>query len=171
MLIFLKSINSECGLFSTRPVMTFNLPPANQLTWLKRESIHLSYRKDGLIGQVTIGNRQQPICIPQKFCYHAIQRCTLTNSHQGPHAWWNKQNIIIYCLALWLTNGAGLCQIARAIPIILINTNKFNAWVRQPLLAAKLYDADCDQTRIQGNNGLGGRKHQNWVSPCTSSAN
>ena len=34
---------------------------------------------------------------------------------------------------------------ARAIPIIIINTNKYNVWVRQPLLASQLYDAECDQ--------------------------
>ena len=34
---------------------------------------------------------------------------------------------------------------ARAIPIIIINTNRYNVWVRQPLLAAKLYDAECTE--------------------------
>ena len=27
--------------------------------------------------------------------------------------------------------------------MIIINTNRYNVWVRQPLLAAKLYDAEC----------------------------
>ena len=31
---------------------------------------------------------------------------------------------------------------ARTISIIIINTNKYNVWVRHPLLAAKLYDAE-----------------------------
>ena len=34
---------------------------------------------------------------------------------------------------------------ARAIPIILVNTNRFNVWVRQPLLAAEFYDAEFNQ--------------------------
>ena len=47
---------------------------------------------------------------------------------------------------------------ARAICIILNNTNRFNVWVRQPLLAAGLYDAECDQIEYrakmdkEGNN-------------------
>ena len=34
---------------------------------------------------------------------------------------------------------------ARAKSIIITNTNKFNVWVRQLLLAAKLYDVECGQ--------------------------
>ena len=34
---------------------------------------------------------------------------------------------------------------ARSIPVILINTNRFNVWIRQPLLAAKLFDVDCNK--------------------------
>ena len=33
----------------------------------------------------------------------------------------------------------------RTIPVIIINTNQYNVWVRQPLLAAKLFDADCNE--------------------------
>ena len=34
---------------------------------------------------------------------------------------------------------------AKTIPMIIVNTNKYNVWVRQPLLAAELYDAECDE--------------------------
>ena len=34
---------------------------------------------------------------------------------------------------------------ARTIPIININTNRYNVWVKQALLAAKLYDVECDE--------------------------
>ena len=34
---------------------------------------------------------------------------------------------------------------ARAIPMIIINTNRYNIWVRQPLLTAKLFDAECNE--------------------------
>ena len=44
---------------------------------------------------------------------------------------------------------------ARPIPIIIINTNKFNVWVRQPFLAAKLYDAECDQIEYRATMGWG----------------
>ena len=47
---------------------------------------------------------------------------------------------------------------ARTIPIIIINTNQYNVWVRQPLLAAKLCDAECNEIEYrvtmnrEGNN-------------------
>ena len=34
---------------------------------------------------------------------------------------------------------------ARTIPIIVINTKRYNVWVRQPLLADELYDAECTE--------------------------
>ena len=39
----------------------------------------------------------------------------------------------------------------RSIPVIIINTNRYIVWIRQPLLAAELFDAECD-----GDNILGG---------------
>ena len=45
---------------------------------------------------------------------------------------------------------------ARTIPVIIINTNKYNVWVRQPLLAAELFDVECDEIEYRGNHGLGG---------------
>ena len=33
---------------------------------------------------------------------------------------------------------------ARTIPVIRISINKYNVWVRQPLLATKIYDVECD---------------------------
>ena len=75
--------------------------PVNQLTWLKNVQPSV-LKKDRLIDQVTIGNRQQPICsleIPLLLLWDA-----LTNYHLGPYAWWNKQDIIIYHLALWFTS-------------------------------------------------------------------
>ena len=33
---------------------------------------------------------------------------------------------------------------SKAVPIIVINTNKYKVWVREPLLAAKIYDAECN---------------------------
>ena len=32
---------------------------------------------------------------------------------------------------------------ARTIPMVIINTNKYNVWLRQPLLAAELCDVEC----------------------------
>ena len=40
---------------------------------------------------------------------------------------------------------------ARSIPIILINTNRYNIWIRQPLLAAKLFNAECNEMEYRVN--------------------
>ena len=29
--------------------------------------------------------------------------------------------------------------------VTIINTNRYNVWVRQPLLAGKLFDAECNE--------------------------
>ena len=40
---------------------------------------------------------------------------------------------------------------AKSIPVLLINTNRYNVWIRQPLLAAKLFDAQCDEIKYRVN--------------------
>ena len=46
-----------------------------------------------------------------------------------------------------VVNGCVVIPKLRAMPIILINTNKFNVWVRHLLLAAELYDADKEEVK------------------------
>ena len=40
---------------------------------------------------------------------------------------------------------------ARTIPVIIINTNRYSVWVRQPLLAAELFDAECNEIEYRVN--------------------
>ena len=40
---------------------------------------------------------------------------------------------------------------AISIPVILINTNRYNVWIRQPLLAAELFDVECDEMEYRAN--------------------
>ena len=40
---------------------------------------------------------------------------------------------------------------ARIISVIIINTNRYNVWIRQPLLAAKLFDVECDEIEYRSN--------------------
>ena len=40
---------------------------------------------------------------------------------------------------------------ARTIPVIIININRYNVWIRQPLLAAELFDAECDEIEYRAN--------------------
>ena len=45
---------------------------------------------------------------------------------------------------------------ARTIPIIIITTNRLNVWVRQPLLAAKMFDAECNEIEQRATVDWGG---------------
>ena len=118
--------------------MTYSLK--NWVTWLKK--IQPSFiRKDGLVGQVTIGTKQQPICIPRK------STITIPGSI-------NKLPPRITCLVEQVEHHNLLLGIvinwcvaipkARTIPVIIINNNRYNVWIRQPLLAAELFEAECD---------------------------
>ena len=40
---------------------------------------------------------------------------------------------------------------ARSIPVILINTNRYNVWIRQPLLAAELFDVESNEMEYRAN--------------------
>ena len=141
MLRFQKSIIMECSLLTIRLRRILNLPPGNWLTWLKK--IQPSFiRKDGLIGQVTIGTKHQPICNPGN--------STITNPGHT-----NKLPPRITCLVDQVEHHNLLLGIvinwcvaipkARTIPMIIINTSRYNVWVRQPLLAAKLFDAEYNE--------------------------
>ena len=114
--------------------------PPNWLTWLQKVQPSL-LRKDGLIGQVAIGNRHQHICIPRNStvtipeCTNKLPPRTTYLVEQGEH-----HNLSLGILA----NQCMAIPKARVIPVLIINANKYNVLVRQPLLAAKLYDTECD---------------------------
>ena len=98
--------------------------------------------KDGLIGKVIVGIKQQPICIPGNSTITILGQ---TNKLTARTTCLVEQ---VECHNLPLDIVVNWCVAipkARAILIIIINTNKFNVWVRQPLLAAKLYDAEYVQ--------------------------
>ena len=99
-------------------------------------------RRHGLIGQDTKGSKQQLVCIPRN---PAITILRNTNKL------WPRTTCLVeqaehHNLSLG-TMGTRCVSIPkeRALPIILVNTNIFSVWLRQPLLAAELYDVVCDQ--------------------------
>ena len=53
----------------------------------------------------------------------------------------------------------------RIIPII-INTNRYHVWVRQPLLAAELFDAECDEIEYMATMDQEGDNIANWFQPA-----
>ena len=57
-----------------------------------------------------------------------------------------------------VTNWCMAIPKAMTIPMIIINTNRYNVWIRQLLLAAELFDAECNEIEYrptmdwEGNN-------------------
>ena len=93
-----------------------------------------------------IGTKEQPICIPGNSTITILghsnklpPRITFlveqTEHHNLPLG-----IVVNWCVAMLK---------ARTIPIIIINTNRYNVWVGQPLLAAKLYDVECTETEYR----------------------
>ena len=104
--------------------------------------------KDGLIGQVTIGTKQQPICIPGNSTI-TIPGCT---SKLPSRITCLVEQVEHHNLPLGIViNRYMAMPKARLIPVVLINTNRYNVWIRQPLLAAKLFNAECDEIEYRVN--------------------
>ena len=57
---------------------------------------------------------------------------------------------------------------ARTIPVIIINTNRYNVWIRQPLLAATLFDAECDEIENRVNMNQEGNNISVGFQPVPS---
>ena len=54
---------------------------------------------------------------------------------------------------------------ARTIPVIIINTNRYNVWISQPLLAAKLFDTECDEIEYKANMNREGNTNSVGFQP------
>ena len=93
----------------------------------------------GHIGQVTIGSKKNPICIPghssitvpghtTKIHPKAVCLVEQAEHHNLP------QGIVV--------NRCVATVKSRSMPVILVNTTKQNVWLWQPLLATELYTAE-----------------------------
>ena len=104
---------------------------------------------------MTIGTKQQPICIPRNTTITILgctsklpSRATCLVEQVEPHNL--PLGIVInWCMAI---------PKARSIPVILINTNRYNVWIRQPLLAANLFDVECNEMEYRTNMNRDGDK-------------
>ena len=97
---------------------------------------------------MTTGNKQQPICIPRNTTI-TISGCTSKLPsritclvEQVEHQNLPLGIVINRCVAI---------PKARSIPVLLINTNRYNVWIRQPLLAAELFNAECNEIKYRAN--------------------
>ena len=93
----------------------------------------------GFRGQVMVGNSHQPVCIPANSSKVLVGKADKLAVKQ------NCLMEIAECSNLpsgVVLNRNYVCpDKSRQVPVILVNTNQYNVWIRQPLLAAELFDA------------------------------
>ena len=112
--------------------------PQRQMTCLKKDWLDFS-RIDGAIGQVTIGSKQNSVCVTGNLAItvlgwtNKIPPNTICLVEQAQHHNMPLGIVINRCVATTK---------ARSVPVILINTTKQNVWIQQPLLAMELFSAD-----------------------------
>ena len=92
------------------------------------------------MGKVIVGNKQVPLCIPGNSTITvpgAVKRplhgatCLV---EQAAHSNLPFGIIVNRCL---------VHPKAKSVPVILVNMNSENIWIRQPLLATELFKVEC----------------------------
>ena len=97
---------------------------------------------------MTIGTKQQPICIPSNStitflgCTSKVPPRITCLVEQAEH-----YNLLLGIVINWCMATSKV----RSIPVILINTNRYNVWIRLPLLAAKLFNVDCNEIEYRAD--------------------
>ena len=108
------------------------------MTCLKKDQLYFK-RKNGAIGQVTIGSKQNPVCITGNSALTVLGQTSeippkLTSLvKQAQHHNLPPGIVINRCMATTK---------ARSVLVILVNTNQQNVWIWQPLLATELFVTD-----------------------------
>ena len=109
------------------------------MTCLKKKDQFYCRRENGAIGLVTIGSKQNPVCVPSNSALTVLGQTSKIPSkltclvEQAQHHNQPPGIVINRCMATTK---------ARSVPVILVNTNRQNVWILQPLLAAKLFGTD-----------------------------
>ena len=104
----------------------------------KKDQLYFK-RKNGAIGQVMVGSKQNPVCIPSNSALTVpgqTSRILLKLTclvEQAQHHNLPPGIVINRCMATTK---------ARSVPVILANTNRQNVWIWQPLLVAELFGTD-----------------------------
>ena len=95
--------------------------------------------KDGAIVQVTIGSKQNPVCVPSNSAITVLEQTNIIPFRitclveQAQH-----HNLLLGIVI----NRCTATTKARSVPVILINTTKQNVWIWQPSLATELFIMD-----------------------------
>ena len=90
--------------------------------------------KDDRIWQVIVGNMQQPVCIPRNLAT-MVQGSTMKLPYKIACL---VEQVKHYNLSLTIVVNRSIASPKpRAIPVILVNANRQNVWIRQPLSATE----------------------------------
>ena len=114
------------------------LSPQRQMNCLKKDQSNFR-GKGGAIGQVTIGSKQNPVCVPGNL---AITVLGWTNKIL-PKTTCLVEQVQHHNLPLGIViNRCVATTKARSVPVILVNTTKQTVWIWQLLLATELFNVD-----------------------------
>ena len=92
------------------------------------------------MGTVTVGDKHKPLCIPANSGI-TVQGHTSKLPYYG-QCMAKQAECSNLPLGVVVNHTFVKPPKSKLVPIVLMNTNSYNVWIRQPLLAAELYDAD-----------------------------
>ena len=107
-----------------------------------KKAQNFTINKDGLLGKVLVGNAIQPICVPGNSALTIPGR--LGKNTKVPSG---TPCVIDTAAVSNLPQGISVncCLVhprGKTVPVILMNQNNNNIWIKQPLLAAEIYAVD-----------------------------
>ena len=94
----------------------------------------------GYAGQVMVGDRRQPICIPAGTSKVVIGR-TQDKLPKGSYMVEATDNDNLPC-GVSVNHTSVNPTKAKQVSVILLNTNSYNVWIRQPLYATTIWDVE-----------------------------
>ena len=121
--------------------------PQSQMTCLKKDQQNFD-DVTGHIGQVTVGSKNNPICIPGNSVITVPGHTTRVHPkavclvEQAGHYNLPQGIVVNRCVATVKS---------RSVAVILINTTKRNVWLWQPLLATELYTVEYHPVEHQAD--------------------
>ena len=130
--MFTPSKHQACMLSSETPMDMINHP-------IKKPQ-HFSSYKEGFVGKVIVGSKQEPLCI------HGSSTITVSGAMKRPMH-------VATCLVEQAAHSNLPCGIivnrclvhpkVKSVPLILVNINSKNMCIRQPPLATELFEIEC----------------------------
>ena len=97
----------------------------------------------GYTGQVMVGDKRQPICIPAGTSKVVVGR-TQNKLPRGSYMVKATDDDNLPC-GVSVNHTYVSPSKAKQVSVILLNTNSYNVWIRQPLYAATIWDVELKE--------------------------